>query len=229
MKKINLTNKKIGIWGLGIVGKSVLEYAQRYTTDIQIMDKAQHPSIPVIAQTEHNIAQFLEHNDIIIASPGIMLHDYENYRHKFINELDIFAQEFDGTTIAITGTVGKTTVTSLLQQCIPGSIAAGNIGYGMLNLLNLQPIPKQVVLELSSYQLQKAQCFAPAIAVWTNFYPNHLDHHKDEQEYFDAKCNMLTHQNADQYALLPYEIIDKILQSVTPQSQIFLLCEKNIF
>lgn len=222
MNTIDLKNKKIGIWGFGIVGKSVLEYLQKYDAQIQIMDRNDHPEISIIKQTPENIIQFLEHNDVIIPSPGIVLLDYQKYEHKFIHELDIFSQHFHGKTIAITGTVGKTTITSLLAQCIPNSIAAGNIGYPMLNVLDMHPTPKQVILELSSYQLAGTKQFAPDFAIWTNFYPNHLDHHKDEQEYFQAKCNILIHQNSKQTALLPLEIIHDVEKNITLKSNIFL-------
>lgn len=236
MKKINFKNKKIGIWGMGIVGKSVLNYVQQFTDQIQMMDQSSNASH--IAQTQENIANFLEHNDVIIPSPGIMLHDYQHYAHKFIQELDIFAQDNQNYTIAITGTVGKTTITSLIQQCTPNSIAAGNIGYAMLNLLTIPTTPShstpikdpgiytknpyKVILELSSYQLHWSNNFAPDLAIWTNFYPNHLDHHKDEAEYFTAKCNLLRYQRSDQIALLPYDLIDKITQCITTQAQIYL-------
>ena len=222
MKNINLKNKKIGIWGFGIVGQSVLKYIQQFTSQIQIMDRKADPNMQIIPETPQNIIQFLQHNDIIIPSPGIILHDYQNYAHKFVQELDIFAQEFHGTTIAITGTVGKTTITSLIAQATPDAIAAGNIGYAMLNILNLQPQSKKVILELSSYQLQFAKYFAPDLAIWTNFYPNHLDHHLNEQEYFDAKCNILRHQTKNQIALLPTDLIEKIKKSIQPQAQIYL-------
>ena len=137
MKKINFKNKKVGIWGMGIVGKSALNYVQQFTDQIQIMDQSSDAAY--IAQTPENITSFLEHNDFIIPSPGIMLHNYQHYAHKFVQELDIFAQENKNYTVAITGTVGKTTVTSLLQQCIPDAIAAGNIGHAMLNLVTNPP------------------------------------------------------------------------------------------
>ncbi len=226
MKNINLTNKKIGIWGFGIVGQSVLRYVEQFTNQIQIMDQKSN-STSTITQTPQNITQFLQYNDIIIPSPGIVLHEYQEYAHKFLQELDIFAQKFHGTTIAITGTVGKTTITSLLTQTTPDAISAGNIGYAMLNVLSTQPRPKKIILELSSYQLQFAKAFAPDIAIWTNFYPNHLDHHTNEQEYFEAKCNMIKHQTPNQIALLPYNLIEKITAFIQPQAQIYLFSEQE--
>ncbi len=219
---INLKNKRIGIWGLGIVGTSVLNYVKKHTTQIQILDKKPHETLSVIIQTPENIQAFLEHNDIIIPSPGISLLDYQNYAHKFVHELDIFSSQTNSATITITGTLGKTTVTSFIHQCLPNSIAAGNIGYAMLNVLSLPKQPKTIVLELSSYQLQYAQKFAPDLAILTNFYPNHLDHHATIEEYLTAKCRMFLNQRPDQIALIPYELIDHIENTITIPSLVYL-------
>ena len=221
---INLQNKRVGIWGLGIVGTSVLSYVQRFTSNIQILDKKAHATVPVIIQTPQTIKDFLELNDIIIPSPGISLLGYQDYTHKFLHELDIFSYESTIPTIAITGTLGKTTITSFIHQCIPDSVAAGNIGYAMLNVLSLQPEPKTIVLELSSYQLQYAQAFAPDIALLTNFYPNHLDHHATIDEYLIAKCNIFAHQKPHQKALIPYELIEHIEQTMLVPSSVYLFC-----
>lgn len=224
---MNVTNKKIGIWGLGIVGTSVLKYVQQFTSQIQILDQKAHPTLPVIVQTPETIITFLEHNDIIIPSPGISLLSYQKYQHKFVHELDIFAPNFKNTTIAITGTLGKTTVTSYIQQCTLHSLAAGNIGYAMLNVLSLQEQPKTVVLELSSYQLQHAKNFTPDIAIITNFYPNHLDHHATIEEYLNAKCVIFKNQKSTQKALIPLELIDQIEKVIHIPSQVYLFSENK--
>jgi len=218
----NLYNKKIGIWGIGVVGQSVLQYVQRYSSDIQILDKKTHATIPTIIQTPETVKMFLEHNDFIIPSPGIALHNYAAYQHKFISELDLFADEFKGHSIAVTGTVGKTTITSFISDYIPHALAAGNIGHAMLRVITMEPIPTSVVLELSSYQLHYTTTFAPDLAIWTNFYPNHLDHHTCVEEYFQAKCNIFKYQTADQIALIPIELINNIQTHIDIKSKIYL-------
>jgi UDP-N-acetylmuramoylalanine--D-glutamate ligase len=218
---MNLKNKKIGIWGFGVVGKSVFNYVNKFTNYVQILDQNTHPEITIILQSPKTIQKFLDENDYIIISPGILLHEYEAYRHKFICELDLFAPNYDGTTIAITGTAGKTTVTDFIAQSIPNSVAAGNIGFAMLDVLKLDPKPATVVLELSSYQLQYSNKFAPDIAIWTNFFANHLDHHKDIAEYFAAKCNILKHQTKDQKAIVHHDLIYEILKNIDYQGKLF--------
>ena len=217
-------NKKVGIWGMGIVGKSALTYVQQYTPHIQILDIKKHDLPNSIVQTPDTTSAFLQHNDYIIASPGIPLHKYKQYHHKFITELDIYQATYTGISIAITGTLGKTTITSFVQQCTPHSIAAGNIGDAMLNIIRMQPQPSKVILELSSFQLHYAKNFKPQIAVLTNFYPNHLDHHKSEQEYFKAKCNIFKHQDHHSIALLPCNLLQKVQKTVELKSQILLFC-----
>ncbi|MBV8660587.1 MAG: UDP-N-acetylmuramoyl-L-alanine--D-glutamate ligase [Candidatus Dependentiae bacterium] len=211
--------KKIGIWGFGIVGQSALNYFdQQYTQQIEILDakqinlpKTQTPVIAIL-QTKETIETFLENNDFILASPGIKLHAYQQFAHKFINELDILHAKTNCSIIAITGTVGKTSITHLLENIIKHThsktIAAGNIGYPMLSLItNPQDI---AIIELSSFQLQPIKSFAPDLAIITNFYPNHLDHHQSIDEYFQAKCNILKYQSDEQQALIPLNLIDQV-------------------
>lgn len=220
-----LLNKKIGIWGLGIVGQSALKFVQQYTNHIQILDKKYYPEYNNLVQTPETIAHFLQNNDFIIASPGVALHDYAVYQDKFICELDLFASHYLGSSIAITGTVGKTTITSYLSQYIPNALAAGNIGLAMLDAINTPA--KTTILELSSYQLHYTQTFAPDIAILANFYPNHLDHHQSIEEYFAAKCNIFTYQLAHQIALIPAELLEKIQNIISIKSKIYLFAQQE--
>lgn len=219
-----LHDKKIGIWGLGIVGKSAIPLVQKYTPHIQLLDKniEQQLPYPIIVQTPQTIQDFLEYNDFIIPSPGIPLNQYQRYQHKFLTELDLIAQLHTKPTIAITGTVGKTTVTSLINQCIPNSIAMGNIGTPMLEIVTSPKDHDYAVLELSSAQLQHSKYFAPDIAVLTNFFANHLDYHQSVDEYLRAKSNIFAHQTEKQRALIPTNMIDVIAKQVNIPSQIYL-------
>ena len=219
----NFRHKKIGIWGFGVVGQFALIYFdQQNATRIHILDSkqialptTQTPTI-VTVQTEQTIQNFLENNDIILASPGIKLHDYQQFTHKFMNELDIIQENTSCSIIAITGTVGKTSITHLLENIIKHSyentIAAGNIGYPMLNLItNIQDI---AIIELSSFQLQPIKIFAPNLAIITNFFANHLDHHQSIEEYFAAKCNILKYQSENQLALIPLNLVNQITKII---------------
>ena len=222
----NFSHKKIGIWGFGVVGTSALTYFDQYNlARIEILNN-KPISLPktnnicfATLQDPTTIKTFLDTNDYILVSPGIPLHDYQDYHHKFISELDLFHHHNKIPTIAITGSLGKTSITHLLTNILQKSsvhaVAAGNIGYAMLSLIT--PTPNEsnkkidkVVLELSSFQLQQAQLFAPDLAIITNVYDNHLDHHASMQEYLNAKCNIFSKQFSHQIALLPCNLLPDI-------------------
>lgn len=205
--------KNIGIWGYGTVGKSAVEFFKKNGSHITLIDKALSPEDRhalnennIVCFNENDLEQFFETNEYILASPGIDLRNYKKYHPKLITEIDLFTAHFKKPIIAITGTVGKTTLATLLAQLLSNNglrvAAAGNIGTPMLNLIEQQDSLDYAILELSSFQLEFAQQFAPDIAIWTNFYPNHLDRHSTITDYFAAKLNMLKHQTAQQNAIL---------------------------
>lgn len=213
--------KKIGIWGFGVVGKSALSYFNtKKNNTIMIMD-ARDLTENEVKEIEHCRAQFirqdhckkfLEENDIILTSPGIDISNYKKYNHKFITELDLFTQENNKKIIAITGTIGKTSVTHLISQILQKHkkiATGGNIGTAMLDLLKLDA--HDIVLEVSSFQLERCATFAPDLAIWTNLYPNHLDRHKTMEEYFNAKYTLLNYQHENQQALVPLELAQPII------------------
>ncbi len=134
-----------------------------------------------------------------------------------MSELDVFGSNFNKPIIAITGTLGKTSVTHLLTKlfCMQGirASAAGNIGLGMCDLLLHQDEVDLVVLEVSSFQLEQSTLLKPNISIWTNFYPNHLDRHHDIKSYFDAKFMIMSKQDKLDNALLPFSLINEVYKN----------------
>ena len=206
--------KTIGIWGFGIVGKAALTFFNNAHVQVWDAKKLGENDQALIAEHGATYAQcsldeFLEQCDEVLPSPGVNLDAHAKYAHKFLNELDLFASSFRGKTIAITGTLGKTTVTSqlglLLQMEWGAQVAiAGNIGVGMLAVPGSGATT--CVLELSSFQLEHAQTFAPDIAIWTNIFPNHLDRHESVESYCNAKFNLLRNQRAGQVAIISEQV-----------------------
>ena len=172
--------------------------------------------------TQDNLETFFKHHDYILASPGI---DTAAYRDKaqFIEEVDLFCSSWHKQIIAITGTVGKTTITSALSDIVSKQMplcTGGNIGIPMLDLLAEQQTAAYALLELSSWQLEHCTEFTPDIAIWTNLYENHLDRHKTMEQYFQAKARILTQQTKTQKALLPLTLRDQIL-ALQPQAELW--------
>lgn len=219
---INFNNKTIGIWGLGIVGKSVIEYLHSQNHTLTVMDRKpltteEHSFLTtkkISYILQDNIQEFLENNNYIIASPGIDLRAYSHYQHKFISELDIFATSWAKPVVAITGTIGKTSITHILSQLLTSSgkqvITGGNIGTGILDLIKHQETADCAVLELSSFQLENSTQLAPDLAIWTNLFPNHLDRHGTVEDYFLAKYALLKYQKNNQQVLVPHELAQQV-------------------
>jgi UDP-N-acetylmuramoylalanine--D-glutamate ligase len=213
-------NKKIGIWGYGITGKAAVNFLASADNTLMVYDKKTIPQEEVAFLQTHNVAVyksedldvFLEDCDYILPSPGIDLLPYKAYGSKWLNELDLFSAAWRKPIIAITGSVGKTTITHLLSLLLDKSgkqvATGGNIGTPMFDLFALQEQSDMALLEVSSFQLEYTKSFEPTLAIWTNFYPNHLDRHGSELEYKKAKAKLLAFQNANQQALIPLELKD---------------------
>lgn len=252
---------KFGIAGFGVVGKSVLKFIQtelgkktlaeinatapieRYA-EISILDE-RTPSTEELAQIQNSHAQFfsgtqtplhefIKQNDLVLVSPGVNIKNCLNQSQKLLCELDLFQAAFKKKTIAITGTLGKTTTTKLLGQLISlqfKTAVGGNIGIGMLDLAQTQDQTDFAVLELSSFQLRLNKSFAPDIAIWTNFYPNHLDLHENEMDYFESKLKLLKFQTKSQMAVLSASLFEgefglELKRNLPKlQSQIYLVSE----
>jgi UDP-N-acetylmuramoylalanine--D-glutamate ligase len=143
-----------------------------------------------------------------------------------VSELDIFAANITIKTIAITGSVGKTStvtlLTELLNRCGIRSIAGGNIGTPMLDLIAKQQNYDVIVLELSSFQLEQSHSFTPSIAAITNLFPNHLDRHGDLAEYAQAKGKLILHQQENDWAIIPFEFLEAFIPYTAHQKVLWL-------
>jgi len=220
---MKIKNKKIGIWGFGLVGQSAAHYLNNKECSLSILDQCAPDQKKSDWISNHNIHQyksthiksFLRNNNYIVPSPGINLYDYSKYHKKWLTELDLFYNAWKKPIIAISGSVGKTTVTHIISQFLKQTgkrvAVAGNIGVPMLNFLEKQNAYDLAVLEVSSFQLEHCKYFAPDLAIITNLYPNHLDRHLTVQNYFNAKYKMITHQNDRLHrALLPLKLACKV-------------------
>ncbi len=217
---MKIKNSVIGIWGYGLVGESAARFLASQGAKIVIFDtKKALKQAPFFSV--RSLKQLFE-ADYILSSPGVDTRSYRStYAGKWLSELDLFQQFFFKKIIAITGSVGKTTITHqlthLLKQAGWRVQAAGNIGLPCLELITRQSELDAVVLEVSSFQLEWCQSFAPDLALWTNFYPNHLDRHGSMDQYFSAKYNLIRHQGPNQRVIVPMDLLKKI-QSFHPRS-----------
>ena len=142
--------------------------------------------------------------DIIFRTPGMNwnLPELDSARKKGIavtSEMEVFFDLCPATIFAVTGSDGKTTTTTLIAKMLEAEgkkvFVGGNIGKPLLPEIENITADDFVVVELSSFQLISMRK-SPDVAVVTNVAPNHLDVHKDMDEYVEAKKNVILHQNA---------------------------------
>ena len=166
--------------------------------------------------------------DIIFRTPGMNfnLPELEAARKKGIavtSEMEVFFDLCPATIFAVTGSDGKTTTTTLIAKMLEAEgkkvFIGGNIGKPLLPEIENISSEDFVVVELSSFQLISMRK-SPDVAVVTNVAPNHLDVHKDMDEYVEAKKNVILHQNAFSRTVLnrDNEITESFRQFVRGQS-----------
>lgn len=174
--------------------------------------------------------------DIVFRSPGTPFYKDElvALRNKGVvltSEMEVFFDLCPCKTIAVTGSDGKTTTTTIISEFLKASgknvHLGGNIGKPLLPEIESIRSDDYAVVELSSFQLISMRK-SPDIAVVTNLAPNHLDIHKDMQEYIDSKKNIILHQNAFSKAVLNLdnEITNGFSESVRGQLAKFSVKEK---
>lgn len=211
----SITGKIVGIWGYGTTGRSLLAFCSRLNpASLHLFDAK-----PLAPDSTNNLALqgittyapdafdlFAKTCDIILPSPGIDLRPYPHLQQRIIPELALFHEHWKRPYVGITGTIGKTSVTHLLTQSLKqDGVAAyegGNIGKGMLDLIDHTEENAHAILELSSFHLEHASP-QPDLAIITNIYQNHLDRHDSFDAYICAKLRIIAQQTTAQRALLP--------------------------
>jgi UDP-N-acetylmuramoylalanine--D-glutamate ligase len=158
----------------------------------------------------HGLLTF-RRQDLIVVSPGVPLDTPElvqarNFGRPIIGELELAARFLRGKTLAITGSNGKTTSTTLvgeiLQEAGFNTLVGGNIGVPVVALIDESTPDTWSVLEVSSFQLESTEQFHPEIAVILNITPDHLDRHGTFENYARAKERIFAAQTPEDFVVL---------------------------
>ncbi len=229
-----LNDKRIAIWGFGREGRAAYAYLRQVLPDkaLSIFCNAEEAkqlqafNDDLLSIETTLSAEVLARFDVVIKSPGISKYAPEallarTHGTQFIGGTALwFAQHPEARTICVTGTKGKSTVSSLiahLLRCAGKKTAlVGNIGMPLLEVMDcIEPIEFWVI-EMSSYQTFEA--VQPEVAVMLNFFPEHLDWHGSEQAYFDDKSALITQTQAQQVVLnLAAPRVAQLAQHTTAQ------------
>lgn len=216
--------RKVAIIGLGVSNLPLLDYMHEKKAIVTVFDERNIEAIPKHIMdkiTTYNFAFHLGKNcleslkgfDIIFRSPSCLptrpeLQQEERRGAIVTTEIEMLMKMCPCKMIGVTGSDGKTTTTSLiysiLQKANYDVFLGGNIGTPLFTRLPEMTPESIVVLELSSFQLMGME-ISPDIAVITNVTPNHLNIHKDYEEYIEAKKNIFKYQNEDGILILNYD------------------------
>ncbi len=212
------TNKKIAILGFGIEGKDAYKYLVDKGNRLVVYDKNKDLDVSGYVGGnfivgEDYLEKGLKDFDIIVRSPGIYRHikeidEAEKSGVEITSPLQIFLEENVSKVIGVTGTKGKGTTSTLIYSILKNAgkdvYLAGNIGKPYLELLTKLNQDSVVVMEISSFQLMSLSV-SPDVAVVLNITSDHMDWHKNQMEYLDAKANIVAYQKTDDFALLNNE------------------------
>lgn len=212
--KDSVKNKKIAVIGIGISNRPLIKYLKDAGAEVTAYDKRTKEELGEIYNEMNGIGvktvlgeNYLDNleGEIIFKTPGLRFDNPSLVKARekgalITSEMEMFFEVCPSKIIAVTGSDGKTTTTTLIYEILKKSgytvWLGGNIGNPLLCDAEKMTDSDIVVLELSSFQLHTMKK-SPNIAVITNITPNHLDMHKDYQEYIDAKKNIMRYQNKD--------------------------------
>ncbi len=210
----SLRGKTIGVFGMGISNIPLISMLLDCGAKVVAGDKKTKEQLGEIAlELENKGAELVlgdrfpdeMHGEIIFRTPGIRpdIPKFLELKAKgslLTSEMEVFFDLCPAEIIGITGSDGKTTTTTLISEMLKAEgytvWLGGNIGKPLLPEIAKVKATDKVVVELSSFQLMTFTK-SPHIAVMTNLSPNHLDVHKDYQEYMDAKKNIMLYQGKD--------------------------------
>lgn len=214
----SLQNKTVAVIGIGVSNKPLVELLLSRGIAVTACDRKSREVLGSLADDlerqgarlrlgDGYLADLTE--DVIFRTPGMRpdlpeLEAAVARGSQLTSEMEVFFEVCPCTTIAVTGSDGKTTTTTIIAELLrrAGKTVhlGGNIGHPLLAETASIHSQDIAVLELSSFQLM-TMTHSPHIAVVTNLSPNHLDVHKDYQEYIAAKENIFTHQRAEDIAI----------------------------
>ena len=201
-----IKGKRILLLGYGREGQSTWNVLRRLGTyeALDIADLKAPAAVPedgTVWHTGPDYQKCMDDYDVVFKSPGIVLERPENeYRCSILSQTEVFFQCFRDQIIGITGTKGKSTVTTLLyhllKQAGMDALLVGNIGIPALDHMEEVKPDTRIVFELSCHQLEY-MTVSPHIGILVNIHEEHLDHYGTMEKYVEAKHHIFKNQRPD--------------------------------
>ena len=217
----SIDGKNIAVIGIGISNIPLIKFLSKADVKITALDKRSKAEIGEDAEElealgvsfitgEDYLDNIPENTDIIFKTPGLrcdvpQLEKAKGNGAVITSDTELFFELCPAEIIAVTGSDGKTTTTTLIYEMLKKegykTFVGGNIGRPLFSDIEEISAEDKVVLELSSFQLHTLKK-SPEIAVITNITPNHLNWHMDYKEYIDSKKNIFRYQNEKNKVIL---------------------------
>src|SRR6202167_3156387 len=218
---MDLKDKRVLVVGLGKSGIASALFMKARGARVTVSDTKSgdelRNEIPalldhgIVVETGGHGERTFRGQDLIVVSPGVpvdapLLVQARALSEPVIGEIELAAQFLPGPIVAITGSNGKTTTTTLTGEILTAgglaTLVGGNIGTPAISLAEQAKRETVIVLEVSSFQLETIQTFRPKVGVVLNVTPDHLDRHKTFENYVDAKARIFENQSGADFAVL---------------------------
>ncbi len=237
---MELNGKRALVVGLGKSGVASALFLKAHGAKVTVSDTKSgdelRNEIPVLL--DHGITvetgghgdRTFRGQDLIVVSPGVPvdappLVQARALGEAVIGEIELAAQFLAGPIVAITGSNGKTTTTTLTGEIMTASgfqaLVGGNIGTPAISLAERAKPETTIVLEISSFQLETIQTFRPKIAVVLNVTPDHLDRHRTFEVYVDAKARVFENQKGSDFAVLNADDLTCVAMAARTHAEVF--------
>lgn len=217
----NMTGKNVLIIGMGNSGKAAAQAMVKLGANVSVQDSKEEEAI------DPQLLAFLKDRDVscyfgrepedmsvfdmLILSPGVppdlgFINEAKEKGAEIIGELEIAYRVGHGHYVAITGTNGKTTTTTLVGEIYKAAkrktYVVGNIGVAVISKALSAEEDSWLITETSSFQLETIKYFRPDISAILNLTPDHMDRHKTMERYGQAKAEVFKNQTPDQYCIM---------------------------
>ena len=240
MNFMELKDKRVLVVGLGKSGVASALFLKAHGARVTVSDTKSGDELrnEIPALLDHGITvetgghgeRTFRGQDLIVVSPGVpvdapLLVQARAMGEAVIGEIELAAQFLPGPIVAITGSNGKTTTTTLTGEILAAgglpTLVGGNIGTPAISLAERAKPESVIVLEVSSFQLETIQAFRPKVAVVLNVTPDHLDRHRTFEAYVEAKARIFENQRGSDFAVLNEDDPTCVEMAARTRAQVF--------